>query len=418
MSDKGSIKVMFRQARDDASATLRKTGRAKTWAGPAAMILAGLLAGLLLSEFAASLVVPRPVKFYVRRPNMHGMLTLAPMEDIFPGVSGPSEWITNSEGIRGDEFAANQSYRILVIGGSTTECVYLDQHRAWPYLIEKKLREATGLDIWVGNVGISGHNSRHHVVYMKYLLPQYPRIDTVLILVGTNDLSLRLLDLKYNPHFLETPSGEAEVIRKAFYMHPSQFEKWLYRKTALWNLWAILQREYFSGPRQDRGGELFRSRQNERKKAVMVDQLPDLEPSLAEFRRNLNTLVDIAATHTVRLIFLTQPSMWGEDLTPRESEMLVKERVMRPGVKPGREYYSVKALAEGMARYNQVTLDVCWARRVECIDLATMLPKDLTVFYDDVHFNDGGSERVAEIVSAYLLATRFWESTIRRPLKP
>jgi hypothetical protein len=47
-----------------------------------------------------------------------------------------------------------------------------------------------------------------------------------------------------------------------------------------------------------------------------------------------------------------------------------------------------------------------------------MLPKDLTVFYDDVHFNDGGSERVAEIVSAYLLATRFWESTIRRPLKP
>jgi lysophospholipase L1-like esterase len=409
---------MVRQATEDASASpaTRRTSRVNRWAVPAAMTVVGLLTGLLLSEFAASLVVPRSVKFYVRRPNLH--VTFTPMEDIMPGVSGPSEFITNSEGVRGDEFAANQPYRILVIGGSTTECVYLDQHKAWPYLIEQRLRESTGLNIWVGNVGVSGHNSRDHVVYMKYLLPQYPRIDTTLILVGTNDLSLRLLDLKYNPHFLETPGREAEVVRKAFYMRPAQFEKWRYRKTALWNLWTILQREYFSGPRQDRRGELFRNRRNERKSAVMVDPLPDLESGLTEFRHNLNTLVDIAAAHSVRLIFLTQPSMWREDLTPRESEMLVKERVMRAGVKPGREYYSVKALAEGMARYNQVTLDVCRARRVEWIDLAAMLPKDLTVFYDDVHFNDGGSERVAEIVSGHLLATRFWESTTQRPPKP
>jgi hypothetical protein len=359
-----------------------------------------------------SLVLPRPEKFYVRRPNLH--VTFTPREDIMPGVSGPSEFLTNSLGIRGDEFAENQQYRILVIGGSTTECVYLDQHKAWPYLIERRLRESTGLNVWVGNVGVSGQNTRDHIVYMKYLLQQYPKIDAVLNLVGTNDLSINLSNPNYQPHFLERPGAETEAVRNAFYMRPSRFEKLLYRKTSLWNLWGVLQRAYLPGSRQDRRGEIYNKWRNDRKRAAIVDQLPDLEPGLAEFRRNLNTMGDLAAAHAVRLIFLTQPTMWTEDLPARETAMLIKGRVAHPRREGRTEYYSVKSLAEGMARYNLVTLDVCRARNVECIDLAAKLPKDLTAFYDDEHFNDRGSEMVAEIVGDYLLATRFWETATRR----
>lgn len=396
-----------------ASAAAKGMNLARRWAGPAAMIVAGLLAGLLLSEFAVFLVFPRPEKFYVRRPNLD--VTFTPREDIMPGVAGPSEFITNSLGIRGDEFSGDQPYRILTIGGSTTECVYLDQHRAWPYLIERRLRESTGLNVWVGNVGVSGHNTRDHIVYMKYLLQQYPMIDAVLNLVGTNDLSLILSNANYNPHFLETPGAEVEAVGKAFYMRPSKLEKWWYRKTSLWNLWRTLQQAYFSGPRQDRRGEIYSKWRSDRKRAVIVDRLPDLEPGLSEFRRNLNTMVDLAAGHAVRLIFLTQPTMWREDLPARETDMLIKGRVAHPRSEGRTEYYSVRALAEGMARYNQVTLDVCRSRGVECIDLAGKLPKNLSVFYDDEHFNDRGSKLVAEIVSDHLLTTRFWETAARRP---
>jgi hypothetical protein len=344
--------MILPQATDDgsASAATKKTSRVRRWAGPAMMIVGGLLAGLLLSEFVVSVVFPRPEKFYVRRPGLH--VTFTPTEDIMPGVTGPSEFITNSLGIRGDEFATNQPYRILAIGGSTTECVYLDQPKTWPHLIQRHLRESTGLNVWVGNVGVSGHNTRDHIVYMKYLLPQYPRIDAVLILVGTNDFSLRISNPEYNPHFLETPRGETEAVRKAFYMRPSKFEKWLYRKTALWNLWETLQRAYFSGPRQDRRGEVYRKWRSDRKSAVIVDRLPDLEPGLAEFRQNLNTIVDLAAAHSVRLIFLTQPSMWREDLTPRETDMLVKGRVAQSGGAQGLQYYSVRAMAEAALCFN------------------------------------------------------------------
>ena len=396
-----------------ASAAAKITRLVRRCAGPAALVIAGMLVGLLTSEVAVSLVFPRPEVFYVRRPNLH--VTFTPREDIMPGVSGLSEFITNSLGIRGDKFSTNQLYRILAIGGSTTECVYLDQHKAWPYLIERRLRESTGLNVWVGNVGVSGHNTRDHIVYMKYLLQQYPKIDAVLNLVGTNDLSLNLSNPNYNPHFLENPGAEVEAARRAFYMRPSKLEKWWYRRTSLWNLWGVLQRAYLPGSRQDRRGEIYGKWRNDRKSAVIVDQLPDLEPGLTEFRRNLNTIVDIAAAHSVRLISLTQPTMWREDLPARETAMLIKGRVAHPRREGRTEYYSVKVLAEGMARYNQVTLDVCRARNVECIDLAAKMPKDLTVFYDDEHFNDRGSGMVAEIVSDHLLGARFWETVAHRP---
>ena len=391
------------------SVATKKTGRARRWAVAALMSMAGLLVGLLLSELVVSLVFPRPEKFYVRQPNLHATFTSS--QDIMPGVPGPSEFITNSLGIRGDEFSERQHYRILAIGGSTTECVYLDQGKAWPHLIQKRLSEFTGLNIWVGNVGVSGHNTRDHIVYMKYLPQQYPRVDAVMILVGVNDLSISISHPDYRPDLLQSPGGEGEVVRKAFYMRPSRFEKWWYRRLALWNLWGTVQRAYFSGPRQDRRGNIQKTRRDHRKDAMIVDQLPDLQPGLAEFRRNLNTLVDLAAANSVRLIFLTQPSIWREGLPAWEAGFLIMGKVAHPQTPGKTEYYSVKVLADAMARYNQVTLEVCRIRGVECIDLAAMLPKDLTVFYDDVHFNDRGSRMVAEIVSDRLFATGFRDST-------
>ena len=147
--------MMFGQTTDDgaASGATEKTRLVSRWAGPAVMIVAGLLIGLALSELVASLLYPRPQQFYVRRPNLRR--TFSPLEDVMPGVRGPTRFITNSLGIRGDEFAESQQYRILAVGGSTTECVYLDQDRAWPSLIQRILAEATGLRVWVGNVGIS-----------------------------------------------------------------------------------------------------------------------------------------------------------------------------------------------------------------------------------------------------------------------
>lgn len=72
---------------------------------------------------------------------------------VLPGISEAGGFHTNSEGIRGDEFASEQKYRILAVGGSTTECLYLDDKEAWPYLLQTKISQSKDAPIWVGSIG-------------------------------------------------------------------------------------------------------------------------------------------------------------------------------------------------------------------------------------------------------------------------
>jgi len=69
---------------------------------------------------------------------------------------------------------------------------------------------------------------------------------------------------------------------------------------------------------------------------------------------------------------------------------------------PSAPYYTSRALAEGMERYNATLRGTCAELGVDCLDLAALLPRDTSVFYDDVHFNEAGARLVAEHVAAAL----------------
>ena len=65
--------------------------------------------------------------------------------------------------------------------------------------------------------------------------------------------------------------------------------------------------------------------------------------------------------------------------------------------------YTTEVLTRVMALYNETMIDVCKEQGVDCLDLASLLPKDTSVFYDDCHLNLSGSEQVAQILADYLL---------------
>ena len=69
---------------------------------------------------------------------------------------------------------------------------------------------------------------------------------------------------------------------------------------------------------------------------------------------------------------------------------------------PGKPYYSVDALADGMQRYNDIVVDTCRRHGIECIDLAAALRRDTGTFYDDVHFTEASSAEVGRLVAAHL----------------
>jgi hypothetical protein len=123
--------------------------------------------------------------YYVWPPRLHQELHPSPR--IMPGVSGASRFAVSSLGLRGDEISPDRDVRILALGGSTTECLYLDQLEAWPRLLQERL----GPRVWVGNAGKSGLHTRHHRLQAETLLDQLPRMAAVIVLTGVNDLSAR-----------------------------------------------------------------------------------------------------------------------------------------------------------------------------------------------------------------------------------
>src|SRR6185503_10261687 len=86
----------------------------------------------------------------------------APDPEILHGIHGPSRFRVSSLGFRGDEDPGEGALALLALGGSTTECLYLDQAEAWPALLEDELARALGRKVWVANAGRSGRTTRDH----------------------------------------------------------------------------------------------------------------------------------------------------------------------------------------------------------------------------------------------------------------
>jgi hypothetical protein len=64
-------------------------------------------------------------------------------------------------------------------------------------------------------------------------------------------------------------------------------------------------------------------------------------------------------------------------------------------------YYTTGALARAMAIYNGALLGACREKGVECVDAAALIPRDTSMFYDDVHFTEAGSAKLAAVLTSY-----------------
>jgi lysophospholipase L1-like esterase len=334
-----------------------------------------------------------------------------------PGVSGDSEFITNSIGVRGDEIAPQHAYRILAIGGSTTLCGYLDQSEMWPHLLQETLnRSNPNKETWVGNGGVSGLTTRHHLVALQHLPLKELKIDAVILLTGVNDLSRRLShDRDYDPDFLERPEAKGELLAETFTgTYDSYSEDPFYKRTATWQLLRRAKRLMSKGNVEDVDGRIYVTWREHRRRATEIrNELPDLSAALGEYTRNVSQIIDVVQEKSIRLIVMTQPAMWKPGLPQNLESLLWLGGVGDFQKDSGKPYYSAAALEKGMKAYNDALLRICRERQVECLDLASMLEKDTTVFYDDVHFNESGSRKVAEALARHMLdRSSFRESRI------
>lgn len=362
---------------------------------------------LLLCEAALQLAL-RSIHskgYYIWPPHLKTVFK--PYAEIMPGISGDSKFIINSQGIRGDELVPQHTYRILAVGGSTTICGYLDQSETWSHLLQEGLnRNTQDQRVWVGNGGVSGATTRHHLVALQYLPLRELKIDTVILLIGINDLSTRLSHEKdYDPNFPEKPEAKKDLLAQTFTgTYDSYADDPFHKRTAMWQLLRRAKRLMSTEHIEDRDGRIYITwREHRRHAGEIRDELPNLSPALEEYARNINQIIDIAQEKAVRLIFMTQPTLWKPGLPQNLEALLWLGGIGDFQKESGKPYYSAAALEKGMKAYNDTLLRVCQERRIECLDLASRLEKDTTVFYDDVHFNESGARKVAEALSRYMI---------------
>ncbi|MCA9435603.1 MAG: SGNH/GDSL hydrolase family protein [Candidatus Omnitrophica bacterium] len=380
----------------------------------ALLVLGGCLFALAVAEVTLRLAFPLPSGNFIHRPNL--VRTFRPSPGVMPGVEGESEFRVNSLGIRGSEIPKGKTHRILAIGGSTTECLYLDQTEAWPALLEERLNASVSTpEVWIGNAGKTGVSTREHRLQIPILLDDIKRIDRVILLAGVNDLLLRLaVDDRYDPDFVVKPGSREFLMSRAFDMvrpatdvHRVPFFPRRFIGLSLQLFGSLLGYQEKETPMhlvEDEAGRLYIERRRFRKNRMGTrDTLPDLSTGLREFGKNLTDCIQAAKDRKVDIVLVSQPVLWSDTLTPDQEDLLWTGGV---GSISGEnlEYYSTSALAAGMQKYNDRMKELATKESIPFYDLAEHLPKDTTVFYDDCHFNEQGAERVADQLTEFLLA--------------
>lgn len=347
--------------------------------------------GLLVLEVAAGRLeaAVRPhAPFHTRGINIHN--TFTPHPDWLPGIEGDSRFTTGPDGIRAPAPPAEDQRRVLCIGGSTTECVYLDDSETWPALLPKY---AGVPNLWVGNVGISGLDTRDHLKFAESS-PLLEGIDALVIQPGVNDmwrfLAKEVEAMDYGRFETPEPAQEDAVEGKT-----QPYRPWWTRSRLIQLYHTIRQPPPPPEQREGVGGEEYQIRREKRAAAALTDTLPDLEAGLEAYRTRVTAIIRACRARGVKVLFTTQAVLWRGGLPPDQAARCWF------GWLPDGSYLSIAALRTAIDQYNGALLAVCAREGVPCVDLSP-LNGDPALFYDDCHFTEAGADRVAALAGPVL----------------
>jgi lysophospholipase L1-like esterase len=299
--------------------------------------------------------------------------------DVMPGFSGIASVTTDIMGFRTSgkidyNMKPPGTIRILAIGGSTTEQIYLDDHKTWTYLLEQKLKESLKKEVEIINTGVSGLRAKHHLRTLS-ALTKYD-IDVAIFLVGLND---------WNWHIKSALSPINTAFLEAIRMDES----------FLWNVGKIISRLISSRrtnalDRVEDGA--FYASQNDSLKRNIKKRL-DISTVSSQYRRELYRIFEVCDDKSILCIFVDQPSAYDENIT----DDLRRRLWMTP---PYETYtLSLRNMAEIAKVYNSWLLKQPANDNIKFCPVSKYFAPTTEFFYDDCHFNEGGARAMARFLA-------------------
>jgi len=349
--------------------------------------------------------------YYVCLPNQRLRLHLD--RDTLPELDPIARFDVNSDGERGGEVPRARRgetlYRVLVAGGSQPEGYLLDQDVNWPGALEQLLssdaeyRAALGAThVHVGSVARSGVGSEALDLILSRVLPRYPRLSAIVILVGASDV-LRWLEAGApNAPSALVPSGEL------FRCHPEGPFGWTPRTLALTELARRIHRRLRRPERvHAQAGRWLRKARAMRGQAKIVRAaMPNPGAMLVHFETHLRRAIRRAQSHADRVIVVRQSWFSKDSLTPEELAHMWHGGAGQAWRDEVTTYYSIDVTARLMEMMDAATARVAETLGVETVDLPSLLEPNLTTYYDYFHLTPYGAKCVASAVARTLAHAR------------
>jgi lysophospholipase L1-like esterase len=296
--------------------------------------------------------------------------------------------LKNSLAFRGPEPPIDfQDYLTLfTVGGSTTECIIINEEKTWPALLSKELSKSFN-NVWTNNAGLNGHSTYGHIKLLEdYIIPLQPKV--CLFLVGCNDVD--------RPDLSRSD--------KTVYNENQNFIVTLARFSRLVNVCLNFYRHHRARQRELVRGMPYTLRGFPPKiinDSISSATISGLKPDVARYGTRVKKIIDLCREAQILPVFVTQPCVLGEgidDITGVDLALF-----------PYRNMNGALLWKE-LKLYNEETKRICSEEEILVIDIANQLPKSSKYFYDIFHFNNAGCEKISELLSPELkkhLAMKF-----------
>jgi lysophospholipase L1-like esterase len=355
------------------------------------------------TELVARWWIRRRDEYYVFPPGLRYRLQID--RDVLPQLERETRFEVNSEGERGGEVPRSTDglYRVLVTGGSQPEGFFLDQDTAWPGALQRflempgALRQLGASKVHVGSIARSGVGSEGLDLIFDRLLPRYPRLQLIIIMVGVTDV---MRWLEYGAPRSLPPVRVADVFR----CHPEGPFGWKPTELAVVELLLRARRRWLRPVKvYERAGKWYGEARAMRARAkTILTSLPDPAPMLNQFDFHFRRLVLTAKAHADRVLVARQP-WFDKDYSEEEAAQMWQGGVGQVWREEVTTYYSFEVLARLMALLDARAAQVAEALDVEQLDLMPILERSLNTYYDGCHGTPAGARVIATAIGAAIL---------------
>jgi len=380
------------------------------------LAVAVLLPLMVAAELAARWWLRLEGAYYVFPPGLRLRLHLD--RDAFPELEPVVRFEANRDGERGldpPRVARGETlYRVLVVGGSQPEGYLLDQDTFWPGALNRllgapeQLRALGASKAHAGSIARSGVGSEALDLMLTRVLPRYPRLAAIVILVGASDV-LRWLEEGAPP----APSS-APRPSELFRCHPEGPFGWTPNASAMVELLRRARRRILRPVQVNQrvGKWIAKARAMRAGARVIRWAMPDPTPMLDHFDKHFRRVLNQAKAHADRVVVVRQSWFDKDVLTPEEASHMWHGGVGQAWCEEVTTYYSIEVTSRLMARLDARAARVAAELDVEQIDLRAILEPSLATYYDFFHLTPSGAHAVASTVARTLVQAPIEHSTL------